>query len=236
MFWLLGDFVVLFFWITLSITVSIFYSCMQTFQKGMSLIEMIVAIFIFSLGMAGFSMLFVQSWKQNAYTLEMGQTAVAISQSVNKTVRYIREARQADNGSYPVVSADDNDLVFYCDYDKDGVTERIHMYKSGTDVLLGVREPSSGFPITYAAGDATTSVVAQRIVNTSSQPIFFYYDASYPEDSVNNPIATPATVPNVRLVKINLFMNIDPNHSPDNVNIQSFAEMRNLNDHDRFGI
>ena len=38
----------------------------------MSLIEMIVAIFIFSLGMAGFSMLFVQSWKQNAYTLEMG--------------------------------------------------------------------------------------------------------------------------------------------------------------------
>lgn len=204
--------------------------------KGMSLIEMIIAIAIFTMGMAGFSTLFLQSWKQNSYTLEMGQTAIAISQSVNKLSRYIREARQADNGSYPVVSANDNDLVFYCDYDKDGVTERIHIYKSGTDVILGVRDPSGSFPITYASGDATTSVIAQRIVNTGSQPIFLYYDASYPEDSVNNPIVTPATVPNVRLVKINLYMNIDPNHAPDNVNIQSFAEMRNLNDHDRFGI
>ncbi|MFZ1735817.1 MAG: prepilin-type N-terminal cleavage/methylation domain-containing protein [Candidatus Moraniibacteriota bacterium] len=204
--------------------------------KGMSLIEMIIAIAIFTMGMAGFSTLFLQSWKQNSYTLEMGQTAIAISQSVNKLSRYIREARQADNGSYPVVSANDNDLVFYCDYDKDGVTERIHIYKSGTDIVLGVRDPSGSFPITYASGDATTSVIAQRIVNTGSQPIFLYYDASYPEDSVNNPIVTPATVPNVRLVKINLYMNIDPNHAPDNVNIQSFAEMRNLNDHDRFGI
>ena len=202
----------------------------------MSLIEMIIAIAIFTMGMAGFSTLFLQSWKQNSYTLEMGQTAIAISQSVNKLSRYIREARQADNGSYPVVSANDNDLVFYCDYDKDGVTERIHIYKSGTDIVLGVRDPSGSFPITYASGDATTSVIAQRIVNTGSQPIFLYYDASYPEDSVNNPIVTPATVPNVRLVKINLYMNIDPNHAPDNVNIQSFAEMRNLNDHDRFGI
>ncbi len=202
----------------------------------MSLIEMIIAIAIFTMGMAGFSTLFLQSWKQNSYTLEMGQTAIAISQSVNKLSRYIREARQADNGSYPVVSANDNDLVFYCDYDKDGVTERIHIYKSGTDVILGVRDPSGSLPITYASGDATTSVIAQRIVNTGSQPIFLYYDASYPEDSVNNPIVTPATVPNVRLVKINLYMNIDPNHAPDNVNIQSFAEMRNLNDHDRFGI
>ena len=204
--------------------------------KGMSLIEMIIAIAIFTMGMAGFSTLFLQSWKQNSYTLEMGQTAIAISQSVNKLSRYIREARQADNGSYPVVSANDNDLVFYCDYDKDGVTERIHIYKSGTDIVLGVRDPSGSFPITYASGDATTSVIAQRIVNTGSQPIFLYYDASYPEDSVNNPNVTPATVPNVRLVKINLYMNIDPNHAPDNVNIQSFAEMRNLNDHDRFGI
>ena len=205
-------------------------------QKGMTLVEMMVAIFIFSMGMAGFTTLFAQSWKLNAYTIEMGQTAVSISQGMNKMTGYIRAAREGDNGSYPVVSANDNDLVFYCDLDQDGVTERIHMYKSGTDIMLGVRKPTAGFPITYLSGDATTTTLASRIVNTASQPIFSYYDASYPEDSVHNPIATPATVPNVRLVKVNLFMNIDPNRAPDNVNIQSFAEMRNLNDHDRFGI
>ncbi len=204
--------------------------------KGMSLVEMMVAIGIFTMGMAGFTALFMNSWNHNKYTLEMGQTATAVSRGVNEITRYIREARQADNGAYPVVSADDDDLVFYGDYDRDGVTERLHIYKSGTDVILGVREPSGTFPVTYAAGDGTTTVLAVRIVNTGSQPIFYYYDASYPEDSVNNPITTPATVPDVRLVKIDLYMNIDPNHAPDNVSIQSFAEMRNLNDHDRFGI
>lgn len=205
-------------------------------RKGMTLVEMMMAIFIFTMGMAGFSALFANSWKSNAYAIEMGQTATAVSQGVSKMAGYIREARQADNGSYPVVSADDNDLVFYGDYDRDGVTERLHLYKSGTDIMLGVREPSGTFPVTYAAGDGTTSILARRIVNAVSEPVFLYYDASYPEDSVNNPIATPATVPDVRLVKINLFMNIDPNHAPDNVSIQTFAEMRNLNDHDRFGI
>lgn len=205
-------------------------------QKGMTFVEMMIAIGIFTMGMAGVSMLLINSLSYNKYNIEMGQTALAVSQSVNEMARYIREARQADNGAYPVVSADDNDVVFYGDYDRDGVTERIHLYKSGTDIVLGIREPSGGFPVTYASGDGTTRVVAQRIVNTGSQPIFYYYDSDYPEDSVNNPIATPATVPDVRLVKIDLYMNIDPNHAPDNVSIQTFAEMRNLNDHDRFGI
>jgi prepilin-type N-terminal cleavage/methylation domain-containing protein len=205
-------------------------------QKGMSLVEMMMAIFIFTTGMVGFSALFMNSWRSNAYTLEMGQTAMAVSRGVNEMTRYIREARQADNGSYPVVSADDDDLVFYGDYDRDGVTERLHIYKSGTDVILGVREPSGGFPVTYASGDGSTTMLARRIVNTGAQPIFYYYDSDYPEDSVNNPIATPATVPDIRLVKIELYMNIDPNHAPDSVYISSFAEMRNLNDHDRFGI
>ncbi|MFA6383146.1 MAG: type II secretion system protein [Parcubacteria group bacterium] len=204
--------------------------------KGMTIIEMLLAIAIFTIGILGFTMLFKNSWQQNKYTLEMGQVSMAASQGVNQIVRYLREVRQSDNGSYPVVSANDNDIVVYCDYDRDGVTERIHIYRSGSDVILGVREPSSSFPITYASGDGTTQVIISRVVNTTGNPIFAYYDSSYPEDSVNNPIATPATVPNVRLVRVTLHVNIDPNHAPDNVQIQSFAEMRNLNDHDRFGI
>jgi type II secretory pathway pseudopilin PulG len=204
--------------------------------KGMTIIEMIVAISIFTMGMLGFTLLFSNAWKQNKYTLEMGQVSMSASQGVNQIVRYLREVRQSDNGAYPVVSADDNDLVVYCDYDKDGVTERIHLYRSGSDVVMGVRDPTGGFPVTYASGDGTTQVITFHVVNDANNPIFAYYDSSYPEDSIHNPIATPATVPNVRLVRVTLHVNIDPNHAPDNVQIQSFAEMRNLNDHDRFGI
>ena len=203
---------------------------------GMSLVEMLVAIAIFTIGIEGFVLLFSKSWSQNAYTIEMGQTAMATSEGVNQMVRYIREVRQSDNGSYPVQLADDDELVVFSDYDRDNDAERLHFYLSNGTLFMGIREPSSGFPITYAAGDGETQTIASNIVNEVSNPIFAYYDANYPEDSVNNPVATPATAPDVRLVRITIHMNIDPNRAPDNVQIQSFAEMRNLNDHDRFGI
>lgn len=209
---------------------------MRTKRRGMSLMEMMIAMFIITLAMGGFSTLFIDSWRQNAYVLETGQAVAVASQGVNKISKFIRETRQSDNGAYPVVSADDSNLVFYCDYDSDGVTERIHLYLNGTDVVMGIREPSGGFPVTYANGDGSTQILAQRVVNTASNPIFAYYDATYPEDSANNPIATPATVPDVRLVRVTLHINIDPNNDPENIQVQSFAEMRNLNDHDRFGI
>lgn len=205
-------------------------------KKGMSLLEMLIAIGIFTMGIAGFSMLFSRAWTQNAYTLEMGQASMAASRGVSNTVGYIREARQSDNGAYPVISADDNDLVIYCDYDRDGKVERLHFYKSESDMIMGIREPSTGFPVTYSSGDESTQIIASRVVNTSDNPVFAYYDANYPEDSVNNPIDTPAAVPNVRLIRITLHVNINPNRAPDNVQMQSFAEIRNLNDHDRFGI
>ena len=200
--------------------------------------EMMIAIAIFAIGIEGFTMLFVKSWQQNSYTIEMGQTAMATSQGVNKMVKYIREIRQGDNGTYPVQLADDNELTVFCDYDRDGDTERLHFYldEDSDTIFMGIREPSSGFPITYASGDGETQTIASHIVNEANNPIFAYYDANYPEDSVNNPVLTPATAPDVRLVRITIHMNIDPNRAPDNIQIQSFAEMRNLNDHDRFGI
>lgn len=205
-------------------------------NKGMTIIEALIAIAIFSIGIIGFTTLFANAWRQNAYTLELGQATMTASQGVNEMVRNIREVRQADNGAYPVISADDNDIVFYSDYDRDNKAERLHFYKSGTNLLMGIREPSSTFPVTYAAGDGETRTITTHVVNDTSTSVFTYFDANYPEDSVNNPISTPATVPNIRLVRITLHVNIFPNKAPDNVQIQSFAEMRNLNDHDRFGV
>lgn len=205
-------------------------------HSGMTLIEALVAITIFTLGIAGFTLLFSKAWTANHYALEMGQASMNASQGVNKLVKYIREARQSDNGAYPVVSADDNDIVFYSDFDRDGKTERLHFYRSGANLIMGIRRPSSSFPITYATGDGETQTIVSNVVNAANNPVFAYYDSHYPEDSFNNPITTPATVPNIRLIRVNLHINIDPNRPPDNVQIQSFAEMRNLNDHDRFGI
>ncbi|MDO8529575.1 MAG: prepilin-type N-terminal cleavage/methylation domain-containing protein [bacterium] len=203
------------------------------FAKGMTLVEMLIAIFIFTMSIAGFSMLFVQSWKSNSYTLEMGESSMAASQGVNKMVNYIRGARQSDNGAYPIKSADENDLVIYADYDKDDVTERLHFYKNGQDILMGATNPTAGMPKTYPSGDELILTLASHIVNDSNAPIFYYYDQNYPGDAINNPMSVPAVAFNVRLIKIYLKINIVSNRAPDNIEMQSFVEIRNLNDYDR---
>lgn len=202
-------------------------------RKGLTLVETLVAIAIFAIGLEGFTLLFINAWKNNSYTLEMGQSSMAVSQGVSTIVNYLRSVRQSDSGTYPIISANSNDLVVYSDYDRDGVTERIHIYKSGTDILMGVTDPTNTMPKTYPSGDQQVLTLAARIVNTSGEPIFYYYDKNYAGGSAQTPLTTPANVADVRLVKIHLKINIDPNRAPDNIELQTFVEMRNLNDYDR---
>lgn len=203
--------------------------------SGLTLIEMLMAIAIFTIGIAGLTLLFSRTWQINSYVLEMGQSSLSTSQGVSKMVDYIRRARQADNGSYPIKSADDNELVIYSDYNKDGVTERLHFYKSGQNILMGVTNPTVTLPKNYPEGDQQTITLASNIVNGLDLPIFYYYNRDYPGDEVNNPIPTPLSgrLADARLVKIYIEMNINSNRASDNIKMQSFVEMRNLNDYDR---
>jgi Tfp pilus assembly protein PilV len=197
----------------------------------MSLIEMLMAIFILLIGLEGITLLFLNSWKMNKFVLETGNASLIASRTVEVIVRDIRRARQADNGDYPIESGGDSDLKVYIDIDGDGVTERVHYYLSNGSVFRGVTKPNATVPITYPSGDQTTLLLAQYISNTSSDPVFFYYNKNYPSDTINNPLATPIAVENVRLIKVHLLVNIDPVHAPDNINVESFAELRNLNNY-----
>ncbi len=199
----------------------------------MTIIEMIVAIGIFTLGMIGATLLFTHAWQANSFSLEMGQSTSEVSQTMNKILDYIREASQSDNGSYPIVSANDNDLVLYSDYNNDGKVERLHFYKSGQDILMGITAPTDTMPVAYPSGDQQTITLADHIVNDSNSPVFYYYDNTYAGGSGQNPLPVPASVSDIRLIKVHLYINIDPNRAPDNIELQSFAELRNLNDNNQ---
>lgn len=201
------------------------------FKKGFTLIETLVAITILSLGTAAAVLLFSKMMQSKAYSLEMGRSSFMVSRSIGDLTQALRRARQSDAGAYPIVSANKNDLVVYSDYDKDGVTERLHVYLSNGKVYVGIRRPSSTFPKTYATGDETTTQIADHIINTVDDPMFSYYNSDYPEDIINNPVATPADVSEIRLAKIFLKINIDPNRAPDNIQQETFINFRNLNDY-----
>ena len=204
-----------------------------TLRKAFTLVETIVAITLFVLGITATSILFAKSYQSNAYSLEMGKTSFIVSRSVSSLVDYLRRVRQSDSGSFPIVSADKNSLVVFSDYNKDGITEKIHIYLSNGKIFMGITSPTGTFPRTYASGDAQTVQIADHIVNTDSDSMFSYYNKNYPGDTINNPVAVPADVSQIRLVKIFLRININPTRAPDNIQQESFVELRNLNDYDR---
>jgi len=203
------------------------------FRQGLTLVETLIAISLFLLATQATVVVFARTIKTKAYTLEMGRSSLILARSMGDLTQYIRKARQSDGGAYPIVSADENDLVIYSDYNKNGKTERLHIYLANKKIYLGVSEPSNSFPISYASGDGETFELADHIINSSADPMFSYYNGDYPQDTINNPVATPADVSEIRLVRMFLKINIDENRAPDNIQQETFIEIRNLNDYDR---
>lgn len=197
----------------------------------MTLVELMVAIAVALIAMEGFTYLFLKTWDTNKFVLEEGMASAAASRANNQIVIQLRGIEQSENGSYPIVTADDFDLTLYADIDDDGTVERVHYFldQVNDQLKMGVTEPNMAVqPATYSAGDTTVSVMTNYVVNESDNPIFGYYNDDYPGDTVNNPLATPASVANIQLIKIHLFVNINPVHAPDNINIESFVDLRNL--------
>lgn len=200
-------------------------------KKGMTLVEMMVAITILTIAMGGFTLLFIRSLQTNSFTIEEGTTAMMTSRTVDAITSDLRRVRQGDNGDFPIVSASAFDLKVYVNTDSDLDTERVHYFMSGDLLKRGVTKPVAGTPVTYPAGDETITTIATYVVNASNEPLFSYYNKNYPGDTANNPLTGTIAVGDVRLIRVWVRMNIDPIKAPNNINIESFAELRNLNDY-----
>lgn len=199
-------------------------------QGGLTIVEMLIAIFIFVLMMGSSAFLLSQIYKRYGFAMEQGMSVNETQRAMKVIIEEIRRARQADSGAYSIVSADDFDFIYYSDTDGDGVTERVHYYLDGETIKKGIADPS-GTPPAYPAGDQSVSVIAEHIQNAVDEPLFSYYNSDYPQDEVNNPLAVPVTqVSQIRLVKVDIFFNLDPYRSPDNIRLESYVEMRNLKD------
>lgn len=195
-------------------------------KKGLTFIEMIVSIAILTIGMAGFTMLFSRSWKTNSFILEESMSSIQATQSVRKVAAQLRGIRQAETGAYMIALADEDQIVTYMDIDGDDYVERVRYYLDDADntFVRGVAEYSGGtYPTGYAA-DAETTLAAYVVNTEESEPVFRYYNNS------NNEIASPAIPNSIRIIELNLWVNIKPMSAPDNVRIGTSVEIRNLDE------
>jgi prepilin-type N-terminal cleavage/methylation domain-containing protein len=98
------------------------------FHRGFTLTETIVAIFVFSLLMGVISGLILMLYRTHSYEWQQSLAVEEARKGIETMVKEIREAREGENGAYPIEYAGDKEFIFYSDVDNDGKTERVRYF------------------------------------------------------------------------------------------------------------
>ena len=97
-------------------------------MKGFTFIETIVTIFIFVLIMGAVTGFIVIAYRTHGYTWEQSIAIDEARRGIETMVREIREAKEGDDGSFPIEKAGDREFIFYSDIDNDGQVERVRYF------------------------------------------------------------------------------------------------------------
>ncbi len=194
--------------------------------KGFTLLETVISIAIFSL-VIGLVSLFARDIFYYGSIFSGGLSAYDESKKVLQPIASeIRSSSPSSLGSYPIETATDNSFIFFADINSDGLKERIRYFLSGTTFKKGVITPT-GNPLLYIVNNEVITDVVHNIKNNGT-PIFNYYNTSYNGNTAS--LAQPVMVIEIRLIRITLIIDTDPNRSPVPVTVSTQINLRNLKD------
>jgi type II secretory pathway pseudopilin PulG len=198
-------------------------------KKGISLVDTLIAITIFSFLMISVGIMVVHFMRTQTDTLQQIRSASEARIAIKRLSRSLTNMSNGADGSFPVVSANDDELVYYSDLDGDLVTERIRYYVA--DQII--REEILFFDSTsqtYTQTGKQDKYIIGSVINTAAEPLFLYYQKGY--DGLNTPetyqLTEPINIAQINSVEINLMVNVDPANNPDTFNIKEHINLRNL--------
>lgn len=200
----------------------------KTNQSGLTLMEVLIVsalTIVLAFGIIG---LFVilnrgQDMIFNDY-LSVDRTNTTVS----KLVKEIRTARNGENGSYVIEDAEEQSVTFYSDIDFDGRVEKVRYYLQGTSLYRAYIDPV-GNPVTYPQANEVVQELTDTVQN-DTEPLFYYYNGDWPEDTTNNPLQAPITLADIKLIRVYLRLNARPNNQKGDYIIDSSATIRIIKD------
>lgn len=194
-------------------------------KAGFTLIEMLFVILIMAL--VGGSLYSAQ--KNFFSTNEYLKRSLLAEDDTRKLLKYmvseIRAARQSSTGTYAIESVSASSFIFYSDINGDGKTERIRYFLDGNILKKGVVVPA-GDPLSYNLSKEIFSNAAVNVISDSQ--IFSYYGENY--NGSGDSLPSPVNVIAVRLIKINIPVDLDNTAKTATFNITGQVSIRSLKD------
>ncbi|EKD66890.1 MAG: hypothetical protein ACD_48C00689G0003 [uncultured bacterium] len=197
---------------------------LNNYTRGITLIELVVTIGIIVIIGTALAIFMVDNFKFHRMAMEEGSSMGEAQKIVDNMKKEIRSATESENGSFPIESAGNQTLVFYSDYDKDEIAERIRYQLSGQNLERGTIEPTSGETPEYLPENEQTVLINTHVVN-EAVPIFYYYDENYTgTQSPMNPIVEL----DIRVIGIHLIVDTAPATSAGRYILDTEVRPRNL--------
>ena len=179
--------------------------------------EILVAISIFMVVAIMSGEFVIMGFRSTTFEAEQETAVRNARRGMEIMVKEIRGANNSERGDYPLAAMEEDNLIYYSDVDDDGYMEKVRYFLDGSLLKKVVTEP--GADKSYGGAGATTTI--SRYVTNKSERIFTYRDSNYAE--TNN-------INDVRLINIKLKINVTPERVPNDYDIETDVNLRNLKD------
>jgi len=193
--------------------------------QGFTILEALVAMAGMLLLVEGAVSLFLFSNHSRDVIWEQLSTQNEGRKIVHDFTNEIRKTNYSSLGAYPIESAATSSIIFYTNLDTDNYREKVRYFLAGATLKKGVIKPS-GNPLVYSQATETVVDIVHDVAN-GENPVFTYYNEGF-SFATGTPMVLPIDATQIRLIKINLMLEEDPNNTPVPFSIESKVEIRNL--------
>lgn len=198
----------------------------RTSARGFSIIEILVSISIFTLLLFGMYAVQKEAVSLNDNYIGRLSTQNEVRKAMATISREIRTVAPSSVGAYPLADVSTSSFIFYSNIDGDAYVEKVRYFLDGTTLKRGVIKPG-GSPLAYNSANENTSELIHDVANGSGA-IFTYYGENY--NGTGPSLVEPFDVTLVRLTKIEVIVDKDPQQTPVPQIFSTQINMRNLKD------
>lgn len=184
-------------------------------KNGFTIIELLVVISIMGIISTLVLNFTVMGFKATRFEAEQAEAVTQARNALSIMKKEIRGANNSAHGDYPLLIIENQEFVFFSDIDKDDVYEKVGYYLDGLELKKAVTEPGA---LNDYSETPDVTVIA-NYVNNQSEDIFTYYNSDY---------ATAGDINEVRLINMNLKINVTPEIAPADIYVEADVALRNL--------
>lgn len=157
-------------------------------KKGFTIIETLVTVAIFTLALGAIVSAIIMTYRSQNYSFQQSLAINEARKGIETMVKELREAKMGDDGSYIIEKAEDYEISFYSDIDKDGDTERVRysIYQSNSltgDCVSYIQGGSCNVDFhnfsSATIGSAEVEVCTEGDLNGGNEYVEVFADGDY---------------------------------------------------------